>query len=70
MERIRGVVEADLNVLESRQYSPCGESCGSKETNQTPFGLFAGEPTVGSGLVYLRARYYDPSPGAFPGLDA
>jgi RHS repeat-associated protein len=33
-----------------------------------PFG-FTGEPRDGTGLSYLRARYYDPGLGRFMGRD-
>lgn len=40
----------------------------STGTRQTPFG-YTGEPTDTNGLVYLRARYYNPALGVFPSLD-
>ena len=65
---VRGVVDSSLNPLESRLYEPYGAPFGTSGTNQTSYG-FTGEQTDGSGQVYLRARYYNPSMGVFTGLD-
>jgi RHS repeat-associated protein len=65
---VRGVLDSSAAPLESRHYSPYGEPISATGANQTPFG-FTGEPTDGNGLVYLRARYYNPSLGVFPSLD-
>jgi RHS repeat-associated protein len=45
-----------------------GEPYGQTGTPQTVFG-FTGEETDGTGLVNLRARYYNPALGVFPSLD-
>ncbi len=45
-----------------------GGSGGSPCTDVTPFG-FAGEYTDSSGLIYLRARWYDPVSGQFLSVD-
>jgi RHS repeat-associated protein len=45
-----------------------GDPWGLTGTLQTDFG-FTGEPTGMGGLVYLRARYYNPAMGTFTGLD-
>jgi RHS repeat-associated protein len=65
---IRTVTDADGALLESRLYTPYGEPLSSTGTPQTIFG-FTGEPTDANGLVYLRARYYNPALGVFPTLD-
>jgi RHS repeat-associated protein len=65
---IRTVTDADGAPLESRLYTPYGEPLSSTGTPQTIFG-FTGEPTDANGLVYLRARYYNPALGVFPTLD-
>jgi RHS repeat-associated protein len=65
---VRGVVDNSVGVLESRTYDPYGELFGATGSNQTVYG-FTGEPTDGNGLLYLRARYYNPAAGVFTTLD-
>ena len=65
---VRSVVDSNLNPLESRLYEPYGVPFGTSGTSQTSYG-FTGEQTDGSGQVYLRARYYNPSIGVFSTLD-
>jgi len=65
---VRGVVNNTLALQESRLYTSYGEVFGATGTSQTIFG-YTGEPTDGNGLVYLRARYYNPTLGVFPSLD-
>lgn len=45
-----------------------GEVITTTGSPQTVFG-FTGEQTDGTGQVYLRARYYNPTLGVFPSLD-
>ena len=56
-------------VAATASYTPYGAplSAGGA-TAATPFG-FSGEYTDPSGLVYLRARYYDPATGQFLSVD-
>jgi RHS repeat-associated protein len=61
-------VDNNVAALESRLYSPYGDPFGQTGSSQTPFG-FTGEPTDSNGLLYLRARYYNPALGVFPSLD-
>ena len=65
---VRGVVDNNMSVLESRFYDPIGVLLESSGTNQTMYN-FTGEPMDGNGLLYLRARYYAPNLGIFPNLD-
>jgi RHS repeat-associated protein len=56
---------ADGATVTTRTFDPWGTVQATGETTATPFGC-AGEYTdVETGLVYLRARYYDPSTGNF-----
>jgi RHS repeat-associated protein len=55
-------------ILSRFVHDTFGEPYGATGSNQTIFG-FTGEPTDDSGLVYLRARYYNPVIGVFPNLD-
>lgn len=65
---VRGIADADGNILRSSNYSPVGEPFDVTGIAETPFG-FTGEMVDPNGLVYLRARYYSPALGAFPSLD-
>jgi RHS repeat-associated protein len=68
LSNVRGVVDSNMLVLQTNQFAPYGESYGQTGTSQTVFG-FTGEPSDGNGLVYLRARYYNPTSGVFTGPD-
>jgi RHS repeat-associated protein len=65
---VRGVVDNSVGVLESRNYDPYGTGFDATGSSQTAYG-FTGEPTDDNGLLYLRARYYDPAAGVFTALD-
>ncbi len=65
---IRSVTDVNNNILESRFYSPFGELTQASGSPQTAFG-FTGEQTDSNGLLYLRARYYNPTVAVFPNLD-
>jgi len=54
-------------VVGSASFSPYGSSTGSSGV-ASPFG-FAGQYTDPTGLVYMRARYYDPASGQFLSVD-
>ena len=57
------------NPVRTYHYDPYGNVTGSTGTTYNRFG-YAGEYTDGkSGLVYLRARYYDPSTEEFLSRD-
>jgi RHS repeat-associated protein len=55
-------------VVGSSSYDPYGSTISSTGTVSSPFG-YDGEYTDTSGLIYLRARYYDPVTGQFLTLD-
>ncbi|MBZ0282462.1 MAG: hypothetical protein K8L97_17105 [Anaerolineae bacterium] len=65
---VRGVVDNTIGVLESRNYDPYGNGFNPTGTSQTDYG-FTGEPTDSNGLLYLRARYYNPATSVFTSLD-
>ncbi|MEO8609210.1 MAG: RHS repeat-associated core domain-containing protein [Chloroflexota bacterium] len=65
---VHGVVDNSVGVLESRNYDPYGVGFDATGSNQTVYG-FTGEPTDDNGLLYLRARYYNPAAGVFTALD-
>ena len=49
-------------VVGTKSYDAYGNVVATTGTSTSPFG-YAGEYTDPSGLVYLRARYYDPATG-------
>ncbi len=65
---VRGVLDDSFDPLYGTHYAPYGDPWGAQGTNPTNFG-FTGEQTDANGLLYLRARYYDPALGVFPSLD-
>lgn len=73
---VRQVVDPQAEILLAQSFSPYGEvlsSVGDYETaySYTPYFVWgqAGEMTDGTGLVNLRARYYDPGTGRFMSRD-
>src|SRR5690606_10286601 len=63
---VRGLVDVNNAVIESRGYDPIGNLI-SGSMAQSPIG-FTGEFTKDD-LVYLRARYMNPNLGTFLSLD-
>jgi RHS repeat-associated protein len=66
---VRGTVNASGALTGTTSYDAWGnpETTGGL-TASTPFG-FAGAYTMGTGLLYLINRYYDPSTGQFLSVD-
>jgi len=62
------VVDSTGVVQKSYQYDVYGEVTGGSGTLANEFD-FAGQQTDGTGLQYLRARYYDPETGTFLSRD-
>jgi len=60
----RQLVDASVSVTFSRVYEPFGDPLLTSGTGSTIYA-FAGEQRDGTGLVYLRARYYAPAQGRF-----
>jgi RHS repeat-associated protein len=56
---VRQLAAGDGEVVGDRSYKPYGEVLESGGSGGSVYG-FAGEWTDGTGLVFLRARYYDP----------
>ena len=62
---VRAVTNTAGQVVGSFNYDPYGRPVGNAPTSLTPLG-FAGQYTdAETGLLYLRARYYDPTTGQF-----
>jgi RHS repeat-associated protein len=60
----RQLVDASGNVVLAKEYGPYGEVLDSTGSGSSSYG-YTGEWTDSTGLVYLRARYYDPTVGRF-----
>ena len=61
----RQIVDENAEIVLSREYTSYGETLASLGNFETEFG-YTGELTDGTGLINLRARYYDPGTGRFP----
>jgi RHS repeat-associated protein len=65
---VRQLADASGNVTLAKGYEPYGEVLGSAGNTTTAYG-FTGERTDNNGLIYLRARYYNPTVGRFTTMD-
>jgi RHS repeat-associated protein len=61
-----GLTDAAGNVAERMSYEPYGESPGSSLTR---YGFTGRERDSATGLLYMRARWYDPQMGRFISQD-
>jgi len=61
---VRQLVDASGVVSLARGYRPFGDPLTTVGSSATTYG-FAGEQRDGTGLVFLRARFYAPSQGRF-----
>jgi RHS repeat-associated protein len=66
---VRSVVNNSGSVVEHRHFEPYG-SLYAGAMAETPFGFTGEWRDGGTGMYYLRARYYNPSMGAFVSQDA
>jgi RHS repeat-associated protein len=66
---IRSVVDNMLTVKEHRHYDPYGNLYAGAMA-ETPFGFTGEWRDGGTGMYYLRARFYNPANGAFVSQDA
>jgi RHS repeat-associated protein len=66
---VRQLSDAQGNIVQRYDYSPFGEVFAAE--GQRPSALrYIGEQTdIDTGLVYLRARWYDPATGRFTTRD-
>ncbi len=65
---VRQLANASVNVTLARSYEPFGDPLSSIGAGASIYG-FTGEQRDGTGLVYLRARYYATSFGPFLSRD-
>jgi RHS repeat-associated protein len=57
-----------VTVLEHRHYEPYGNLYAGT-MNETPYGFTGEWRDGGTGMYYLRARYYNPAIGTFVSQD-
>jgi RHS repeat-associated protein len=54
---VRQLADASVNIVLTRSYEPFGDPLSTTGSGTSIYG-FAGEQRDGTGLVYLRSRYY------------
>ncbi len=64
---VRGLADPAGQVVASYRFSPFGAPMG--ESGGEPYGYTGEQWDASTGLVYLRARYYDPGVGRFVSKD-
>jgi RHS repeat-associated protein len=65
---IRHLVAPDGGLNLTQSFDPFGNLLAQEGTSRSIFG-YAGEQTDPTGLIFLRARYYDPAVGRFLSAD-
>ncbi len=65
---VRELTNGAGTVTDTYRSDEWGSPISSTGSSSQPFG-YTGEPRDGTGLTYLRARYYDPSIGRFTSRD-
>ncbi len=65
---LRQMTDSTGTLTLEKRYTPFGEVIASTGTGESVYG-YTGEVTDPSGLVYLRARYYEPTDGRFISKD-
>jgi RHS repeat-associated protein len=64
---VRQLVDPSGQVVQSHSFSPFGVPLG--ESGGEPYGFTGEQWDASAGLVFLRARYYQPATGRFLGKD-
>lgn len=59
---VRAITDASGTLIETYQTDPFGVPTQTQGTSSQPFG-YTGQQADPNGLLYLRARYYDPTSG-------
>ncbi len=67
-DTLRQMTDSTGTLTLEKRYTPFGEVLTSSGTGASVYG-YTGEVTDPSGLVYLRARYYQPTSGIFISKD-
>ncbi len=65
---MRAITDANGNLIQTYQTDEFGNPTSSQGSSTQPFE-YTGQQIDANGLVYLRARYYDPTSGRFLSRD-
>jgi RHS repeat-associated protein len=65
---VRAITDASGSIVATYRTDEFGNPTATTGSSTQPY-RFSGEPRDGTGLIYLRARYYDPSIGRFMSRD-
>ncbi|MGH2458094.1 MAG: RHS repeat-associated core domain-containing protein, partial [Chloroflexota bacterium] len=65
---VRAITDGSGNLIQTDETDEFGIPTSPQGTSPQPFG-YTGQQADGNGLVYLRARYYDPTSGRFLSQD-
>ena len=66
---VRQIVDDGRNVVFARAYTPFGQVLSESGTSGSGYGFTGEQQNTTTGLVFLRARYLDPSTGRFLSQD-
>ncbi|MGZ6973523.1 MAG: Ig-like domain repeat protein [Acidimicrobiia bacterium] len=69
LQSTRAITNAAGSVIGTYRYTPYGELADHSGSASTPFQYNSQYRDSESGLIYLRARYYDPAVGQFTSAD-
>ena len=62
---VRALTDAAAALSDTYRHDPFGLDAGHQGPSPQPFGYTGQQVDAETGLVYLRARYYDPGLGRF-----
>ncbi len=65
---VRQLTSNNGDLVLTKSYDPYGDTISSNGNGQSAYG-FTGETSDANGLIYLRARYYNPVDGRFVSRD-
>jgi RHS repeat-associated protein len=66
---VRKLSDASGNIVQSYTYAPFGELLAAQGTRSSALQYTGEQTDLDTGLVYLRARWYDPATGRFTTRD-
>ncbi|MFJ6053282.1 RHS repeat-associated core domain-containing protein [Streptomyces sp. NPDC092307] len=64
-----GLADADGSIAARYAYDPYGTPAATGQPSSNPYTFTGREADAGTGLLYYRARYYDPETGRFISQD-
>jgi RHS repeat-associated protein len=66
---VRQLADASGNIVQSYTYAPFGELLAAQGTRSSALQYTGEQNDLDTGLIYLRARWYDPATGRFTTRD-